>query len=157
MTDRQLQEKAIINLLNTAISITEFHKKKALNEKNIGICNRHIRACKKALRILPTIKHDEIINSLFKTLTANAMQLFILAPNIVNSKDIKRWDTTKKGFEEFNFLEEEARKINEEKEKQRLADLEAIKKAKEEGKKVEMVLKDGKLRPVVAEEIGEKV
>lgn len=149
---RLLQEKAIIKLLETSISISEFHKANALNEKNIAICNKHIRECKKAIRNLPNIKHDDIVNSLFKTLTANSMQLFILSPSIVNSKQIKSWDNTKKGYDEFLYLEEEARKINEEKEKQRLADKEAIEKAKAEGKKVDLVYENGRMKPVITEE-----
>lgn len=149
---RQLQENAIIKLLETSIAISEFHKANALNDKNIAICDKHIRSCKKALRKVKEIKHEDIVNSLFKTLTANAMQLFIFAPQLINSKQVKIWDTTKKGYDEFLYLEEEARKINEEKEKQRLADKQAIEKAKAEGKKVDLIYKDGQMRPVITEE-----
>lgn len=152
MKQRELQITAISKMLESNIAIMTCYKNTQKDTKIISVCEKSIRESKKALRYLPTIKHDDIIDSLFRTLTVNSVQLFTIIGPLINGKQVKDWDNTENGYQEFLHLEEEAQQIAEEKKKQQIADQEAIKKAKEQGKKVDYVYKDGKMKPVVMEE-----
>lgn len=152
MNKREEQISAIMFMLRANISMMTYYRSQTKDEKSIAICNKSIRESKKALKNINNIKHDEIIDSLFRTLFSNSVQLFVLPASLINGKQIKKWDTTKKGFEEFLYLEEEAKTIAEQKAKERKEQLEAIKKAKEDGKKVDLVYENGKMKPVISEE-----
>lgn len=152
MNKREEQISAIMFMLQANISMMTYYRSQTKDEKSIAVCNKSIRESKKALKNINNIKHDEIIDSLFRTLFSNSVNLFVLPASLINGKQVKKWDTTKKGFEEFLYLEEEAKSIADQKAKERKEQLEAIKKAKEDGKKVDFVLENGKMKPVISEE-----
>ena len=141
----------IINLLKTDMAILQFHHHNEDDPNHIKSYNKWIRQCKNSIRIVENIQHIEILCSLYNTFISGKETYFVTLGAVVN-KDVKRWDTTKKGFEEFLKMDAEARAKFKEESEEREHQLESIKKAREEGKKIEFVFQNGKLIPVVLEE-----
>lgn len=148
---KQTLKNIIINLLNTNISIMEFGKLLTKEEKEIRFYKKAIRHSKKAIELVQGIEHIEILSSLYNSFISGKEAYFITL-EVVISKNVQKWDKTKKGFEEFLRLDEEARNKFKQEADERNKSMETIKKAREEGKKVEMVFENGKITPVVVEE-----
>lgn len=141
------------NMLDTNISIMQFQLTLTDNEEDIKGLKKFISESKKAQNLIGSIRHYEILVSLYNTFINGKETYFATLCKTINSKNtIKKWDRTAKGFKEFVALESEAKARSKEEYEKKLAQQEAIKKAKEEGKKVEMVYVDGKLQPRIVEE-----
>ena len=110
-----------------------------------------LRHCKSAERLVWSCQHIEILASLYNSFVSGKEQYYIVLTESIY-KNVKKWDTTKKGFEEFMKLEEEARAKYQEERDERVRQQELIKKAREEGRKVDFVFENGKLVPVILEE-----
>ena len=152
---RQLIIATIKALINTNLAILDLHKELFKNNKeSLEAINKNIRISKKAIHNIDKINHIEILRSLYANLITNKEAVFALAPALINSKKCKYWDTTKSGFEEFMALEEEANQIAKAKLEQQIKEQEMVKKAKEEGKKVEYVYDNVEKRnkPLIVEE-----
>jgi len=146
------QLKNVISaLLNTNIEIMQFHLLLDIDEKSKKICRKAIRESKKAIETISHIQHIEILTSLYNSFVYGKENYFVIIAPTINKKALY-WDTSEKGFQEFIKLENEAREQAKEKYQKRLEQEQMIKKAKDEGKKVEMVYKDGELTPLVVEE-----
>ena len=114
---------------------------------------KFIRDSEKAIKIIDGIVHYEILVSLYNTFLNGKETYFTTLCKTINNKNtIVKWDRTEKGFKLFQKLESDARAKSKEEYEKKLAQQEMIKKAKEEGKKVEMVYVDGKLQPRIVEE-----
>lgn len=110
-----------------------------------------MRKFKKAKNIVNKINHIEILASLYNSFVSGKESYFaVLCASII--KNVEKWDTTKKGFEEFMALEEEARAKFKEESEERTKTQETIRQAREKGQKIEMVFENGKIIPVVVEE-----
>lgn len=144
--------KALISsMISTSKRIIEFQRDNDDDPKHKATYEKLLRHCKSAERTLWGTQHIEILASLYNSFISGKEQYYIVLTESIY-KNVKRWDTTKKGFEEFKRLDEEARtKFNEEKE-EREQQMDAIKKARESGKKVDFVFENGKLKPVIIEE-----
>lgn len=148
----------IKSILKLHIDIVSMRKLALKNEKELAICNKCIRDSKKALRNIEKIKHKDIIESLYNTLVSKNEHWFYYFAPLINGKNVKRWDSTKIGYEEFLELEKEAKeiakqKLIEQQEKQKM-----IKEAKERGDKVEMLYnpKTKKLEPIITKPDNEE-
>lgn len=110
-----------------------------------------LRHCDKAEKLVWNCYHIEILASLYNSFVSGKEQYYIILVESI-FKNVEKWDKTKKGFEIFLALDQEARdKFNSEKE-EREKQMEMIKKAREEGKKIDFVFQNGKLTPVILEE-----
>lgn len=143
----------IDNYLKTNISLMEYAKAVATEKKQKLVCNKSIRSTEKALIHLRQINHIEILSYLFSIFVGNNISAYSISGSMVLSKKIKEWDT-EKGIIEFRDLMEKQKQENELKQKQMQEKMEAIKKAKEEGKDVEIVYdKETKsVKPLIVEE-----
>lgn len=143
----------LINMVrvNSAIMRFQYNIAKTGNEKR-GL-NALIKQSNKAIATIQGIKHYEILISLYNTFV-NKKEVYFLSmvKTINNTKTIARWDKTEKGFKEFMKLEEDANQMARQEAKENKEKVDFIRKAKEQGKKVEMLFKDGKLKPVIVEE-----
>lgn len=154
MTKRQKMERVIAKMLETNIALMDFYKDIAPDDKAKKVCDKSIRQSKRALKVLTSINHDEIVCSLYNSLVSGKESMFVIVSALICSKQTKIWDTTKKGFQEFISLEkqglEDERKEKEEKAKEQ----EAIAKAKAEGKQIDYIVDPTtkKLKAVVREE-----
>lgn len=110
-----------------------------------------ISTCKKAKEKIDQVRHIEILMSLFNAFITGKEQYFVVTALTIN-KDVKKFDSTEKGFKEFLRLEEESRAKFEKEQQEKKELQEKIAKAKEEGKKVEMTYVNGKVEPVIIEE-----
>lgn len=152
------EKKYIVNILEqimlSNIAIMELYKKTATNEESIKICEKSIKQSKQGIKMVRTINHIEILRSLFNRIVSGKEQYFVMVGSICSFKDIKKWDTTKKGFKEFISMEEQAQKEMQEELKNRREQQEFVQKAQEQGKNVEMVFdpQTKKMKPVIVEE-----
>lgn len=152
---RELIIKCIKSVINTNLEILALHKTIFRNNKeSMSAIEKNIRISKKALRNIDNINHIEILRSIYQNIISGKETIFALAPALINSKKCKYWDTTKKGFEEFMELEREANEIAKQKLEQQIKEQEMVKKAKEQGKKVEYVYDNVEKRnkPLIIEE-----
>lgn len=141
------------DMLLTNIAIMEFQLTLTDKEEDKKGLKRFIKESKNAIVIINSVVHYEILASLYNTFLNGKEVYFTSLCKIINNKTtIVKWDRTEKGFKLFLELENQAKAKSQEEYNKRLEQQEMIKKAKEEGKKVEMVLIDGKLQPRIVEE-----
>lgn len=146
-------KRIFISMLNTNIAIMQFQLTLTDKKEDIKGLKKFIRDSVTAQEIIGSVSHYEILVSLYNTFINGKETYFAtLCKTINNKKTIKRWDRTQKGFKEFIALESEAKARSKAEYEKKVAQQEAIKKAKEEGKQVEMVFVDGKLQPRIVEE-----
>lgn len=155
MNKKEIKRKYLVNIirkvLETNIELMAYYKHYATDEKSKRVCSKSIRQTKKSLERLPHIKHIEILQSLFNAVVSGKEVIFVSAGSLVGGKNVERWDSTEKGFKEFMKLEEEAVKKAKEKAEEEQKERELIAKAKADGKQVDMVYMNGKLRPMIKE------
>lgn len=149
------KKKYLVNILKKVleanIEIMTYYKFIASDDKSKKVCSKSIKQSKLAIEKLTHTKHIEILVSLYNTIVAGKEVVFVSGGSLICSKQFDRWDKTEKGFKEFLALEEENRKVQKEKIEEQRKTQEMVAKAKEEGKEVEMVYDNGKLKPVIKE------
>lgn len=138
-------------MINVARQIVEFQKENDNDPTHKNTYEKLLRHCNQAQRLVWSCQHIEILASLYNSFVSGKEQYYIILTESIY-KNVKKWDTTKKGFEEFMKLEQEAREKYQEERDERVKQQELIKKAREEGKKVDFVFENGKLVPVILEE-----
>lgn len=148
----QLKE-IMINMCKVNLSIMEFQYSVAKTPKEKRGLNTLIKHSYRAISMIKNVSHYEILISLYNTFV-NKKEIYFLSmvKTIINPKTIARWDKSEKGFQEFLKLENNANEMAKQEAKENQEKVEFIKKAKADGKKVEMLFKDGKLKPVIVEE-----
>ncbi len=143
----------IESYLKTAKSLMEYYHAIASTRKAKLICNKSIKSIETAINHLRQIKHIKVLEYIYSTFIGNNVIAYSISGQVVMSKKMLEYDTDE-GIKELEELIEENRKKAIEKEKQRKENAEAIARAKEQGKKVEMVWdKDTKTaKPMIIEE-----
>ena len=140
-------------LIDTNIAIMRFQLTLTSDKNDIKGLKKFIKDSEKAQEIVTNITHYEILVSLYNTFISGKETYFATLVKTINNKStIVKWDRTQKGFKLFLELENQAKAKSQEEYTKRLEQQEMIKKAKEQGKKVEMVYVDGKLQPRIVEE-----
>ena len=141
-----------IDLLATNISILQFQRTLTSKPEEKQGLKRLINKSAKAIGIVREIKHYELLVSLYNMYVNKKETYFISICGSICSKELQKWDKTEKGFKEFKKLEQQAIDDYDRKQEESKKQAEFIKKAREEGKKVEMIYKDGKIQPIIVEE-----
>ena len=142
-----------VRLLETEKAIMCFQLTLATETEHIKGIKKVIKDCDKAIEIINGIVHYEILVSLYNTFVNGKESYYVLLSSTLNSKrKVTYWDRTKKGFQEFIRLEEEAKAQSQKDYEEKLKQQEMLRKAKEEGKKIEMIFQDGKLKPIIVGE-----
>jgi len=139
--------------LETSVALMEYYKSVANTRKEKYVCNKSIKSCKQAIDHLRQIKHIEILQYLYSTFVGNNVIAYSVSGKIVLSNKLKEYDSDS-GIQEFREMVETQKKEREQKEKERQETLNAVRKAKEQGKNVEMVWdKDTKTtKPMIVQE-----
>lgn len=151
------KRKYLINFiqkyLETSVALMEYYKSVATTRKEKYVCTKSIKSSLQAIDHLRQIKHIEILEYLYSTFVGNNVITYSVSGKIVLSNKLKEYDSDN-GIQEFREMVETQKKEREQKEKQRQETLNAVRKAKEQGKKVEMVWdKDTKTtKPMIVEE-----
>lgn len=146
-------KRLICSLIDTNINVMDFQLTLTDKEEEIKGLKHFIKESKKAKEIINSVVHYEILVSLYNSFLNGKESYFLSLVRTVNRKDtIVKWDRTKKGFKDFQQKEIEARAKSEQEIKDKKAMQETFRKAKEEGKKIEMVYVDGKLQPTIVED-----
>lgn len=140
-------------MLLTNIAIMDFQLTLTNDKEERKGIKKFVKDTKKAIDIINSVVHYEILVSLYNSfLNGKEAYYLTLCKTINNKNTIVKWDRTQRGFKLFLELENQAKAKSQEEYNKRVAQQEMIKKAKEEGKKVEMVFVDGKLQPRIVEE-----
>ena len=150
---RALLKDIFVSMLTTNIEIMRFQITLTKDKDDIKGLKKLIRDSQKAIEIVNSVVHYEILVSLYNTFLNGKETYFVsLSKTISNKATIRKWDKSERGFKLFLELENQAKAKTQEEYNKKVAQQEMIKKAKEEGKKVEMVYVDGKLQPRIVEE-----
>lgn len=150
---RRRLKTIFVDMLLTNIAIMNFQLTLTDDPNEQKGLKRFIKESKAAIDIISGVKHYEILVSLYNTFLNGKETYFATLCKTINNKEtIKKWDRSEKGFKLFLELENQAKAKSKEEYEKKVAEQEMIKKAKEEGKKVEMVYIDGKLKPRIVEE-----
>lgn len=145
-------KRLFCSIIDTNINVMDFQLTLTDKAEEIKGLKHFIKESKKAKEIINSVVHYEILASLYNSFLNGKESYFLSLVRTVNSKDtIVKWDRTKKGFKDFQQKELEARAKSEKELKEKMAMQEMIRKAKEEGKKIEMVYVDGKLQPTIVD------
>lgn len=146
-------KRIFVKMLETSIEIMNFQLTLTDKPEEKKGLKSFIKEEQKAIVLINSVKHYEILVSLYNSYINGKESYFVSLCRIINNKDtIRVWDKDEKGFQKFIDLENEARAKTKEEYEKKLAEQERIKQAKAEGKKVEMVLENGKLTPRIVEE-----
>ena len=149
---KQRLKSVFASLLDSEIAIMNFQLTLASEEEHIKGIKKVIRDSEKAKRIIYGIVHYEILVSLYNAFVNGKESFYVMLSSTINSKNkVTYWDRTKKGFQEFIALEEMAKAQTQKELDERLEQQKLIQKAKEEGKKIEMIFQDGKLKPIIVD------
>ena len=145
--------KIISAYLDTAQELLSYLKDNADTKVAKATCTKSIKSIEQAKVHLHTIKHIEVLDFLYSSFIGNNVIAYSVSGKLVNADKLKEYDT-EQGVLELKELMEEARQKAIEKEKARQEQMTAIKKAQEQGKKVEMVYdKETKTaKPMIIEE-----
>ena len=135
--ERKKMENAINCFLETNIALMQVHKGYAKDQKSLNIINKSIRKCRKAQKILTSIKHDDILGDIFASLFSGKEAYFAVGGALITSPNVKEWDTTEQGYERFLELHELGKKQAQEEYEKQKKEREELEKAKAEGKKIE--------------------
>lgn len=121
------------------------------NQETIKVLNKSIRQTNKALKEIYHIKHIEVLRAIYGDCVGRIQGQLMIGGTLITSKAINKFDKTEKGFKEFLNIQEENKKIYEEKIKEQRESQIAIEKAKEQGKKIEYMLDPvtKKLKPII--------
>ena len=119
----------------------------------LKVINKSIKNSEKSLENIHKIKHIEILRAIYSDIIGQISAKLMLGGSLIVSKKVYYWDNTENGFKEFLELSENNIKEQEQKIKEQQESLQAIKKAKEEGKNVQMIYDPAtkKVRPVIQE------
>lgn len=152
--EREYLIDLIVKNLDLNIANCEFMKKAYRgNPQVLKVINKSIKNSEKALESVNKIKHIEILRAIYSDLIGQISAKLMLGGSLVVSKKVYYWDNTENGFKEFQELCENNIKEQEQKIKEQQESLQAIQKAKEQGKKVQMIYDPAtkKVKPVIEE------
>lgn len=130
--------KIISAYLDTAQELLSYLRDSADTRVAKTTCSKSIKSIEQAKVHLYKIKHIEVLDYLYATFIGNNVIAYSVSGKLVNADKLKEYDT-EQGAIELKELMEEARQKAIEKEKAKQEQMTAIKKAHEQGKKVEMV------------------
>lgn len=143
----------IESYLKVNVDLMSYFKALAKDRKGKLACTKSIRSTEQAINHLRQIKHIEILEYLYSVFIGNNAMAYAVSGSMVLSSKIKEWDT-EEGIVEFRDLIEKQKQENELKQKQAQEKIDAMKKAKEEGKDVELVYDNESkgLKPLIVDE-----
>ena len=127
--------KAVFNrLLDTEIAIMQFQLTLATEGEHIKGIKKVIKDSEKAKKIVTSITHYEILVSLYNAFVNGKESFYVMFSATINSKNkVTYWDRTKKGFQEFLALEQQAKAQSQKDYEERLEQQKIIQKANTQG------------------------
>lgn len=150
---KELLKKIFTRMLETNIEIMNFQMTLTDKANEIKGLRNFVKQTEKAIKLIQSVNHYEILVSLYNTFVNGKETYYVALCKTINNKEtIVKWDRTEKGFKLFLQLENEAKAKSKEEYEKKVAQQEMIKKAKEDGKIIEMVYTNGKLEPRIVEE-----
>ena len=152
-TQNEKLKKMLCALIDTNIAIMDFQMTVTKEEKDIEISKKLIEEGEKAKKVINGVSHNEILVDIYNMFIVGNMPFFIAAAHVMADENkIVKWDKDEEGFQEFLHERELAfAKCDKELEEKKL-ERERIEKARAEGKNVELMYKDGKVKYVIVEE-----
>ena len=157
LSEKELKEyyvDMLTKVLETNISVFTFYKRLANDEKSIEIAQKCIDNSKVGIDKIKGIKHIAILESLYVHIIDGKEQYYAMSGSLCSYDKIDVWDKTNTGYRQFLKMEKEGQELALKKQQEVQRNKEIIDKAKQEGKKVDMIYdeKTKSLKPVVVEE-----
>lgn len=157
LTEKQEREhyiNIIDKVLDSSISVFEFYKSIASDDKSREIAQKAIDNALKGKDKIKGIKHIAILRSLFNHIVVGKEQYYAMSGSLCSYDKIDVWDKTTTGYRQFLKMEKEGQELALKKQQEAQKTKEIVEKAKQEGKKVEMIYDDKSksIKPVVVEE-----
>lgn len=157
LSEKELKEyyvDMLTKVLETNISVFAFYKRLANDEKSIETAQKCIDNSKKGIDKIKGIKHIAILESLYAHIIVGKEQYYAMSGSLCSYDKIDVWDKTTTGYRQFLKMEKEGMELALKKQQEAQKNKEIIDKAKQEGKKVDMIYdeKTKSLKPVVVEE-----
>lgn len=150
---KKLLKNVFVKMLEATAEIMRFQLSMAKSKKDKDNINGIIDKCHNAIEIVNGIEHYEILVSLYNSFVCCRENFFVcICGTIAKEGLIERWDKTEDGFNEFLELEKQAIEQTDKEEKEKMETAKIIQEARAQGKKVELMYKDGKVKPVVVNE-----
>lgn len=150
---KNLLKEIFIKVLETNLAIMRFQLSLTKVKKEQQGIQDIINKSEKAMQIINDIDHYEILVSLYNTFICHRETFFVTICATINKENtIEKWDKSEEGFQEFLELEQKAIEKNDQEIKEKMETAKIIKDAKAQGKKVELMYIDGKVKPVIVEE-----
>lgn len=150
--NKRLKEM-LVSLANTNIAIMRFNLTMTDKKEDIKITKKLIKMSKRSIEIINSIKHNDILVDLYNSFVSGNMPLFVAFVRTVSlPRKVKYWDNSEKGYKAFLKAREEAVAKSEEELNEKRKENERIQKARAEGKNVELMYKNGKVKYVIVEE-----
>ena len=144
----------IIKILNKIIDVSEeltiFNKSLIKDPKERTKFNKFLKLCQQAREYLPNIKHEDVLTSLYRNIVCGKESVYTMCPALICHKATRHFDT-EKGHAEFLKLEKVAREEEKKAAKEIAKKRETMKIAKEQGKNLDFIVKDGKMEQVVVD------
>lgn len=148
------KRESVINILIRIIDVAEemaiFNKTLVKDSKKRKSFNKFLKMCENAKEYLPTIKHDEVLFSIYNNIVHGKEALYTMCPSLIMHKATRHFDT-EKGFKEFIKLENQGKKEEIKQQEEFRKKQELLAKAKKEGKELQFVYKDGKMQQVIVD------
>lgn len=151
MTKREHINAILSEIIQVSILLCDYNKSLTKDAEKRKKLNKYRKICLKASEQLYHFKHDEVVYSIYKNVVVGKEALFTMCPSLINHKASKYFDTDK-GFKEFLKLEEQSAIEEKKAQEEILKKQKSIENAKKDGGKLDFVMKNGKLEPVIVKE-----
>lgn len=150
MTKKEHQIKIINKLIELNELLVDYNKTLTNDPQIRKTYNLYKKKCAKSKENLLNIKNEDVLDSVYKNLFYGKEPIYTLAIALLTSKKIKFYDS-KKGHKVFLELEEDYKNKVIKEQKKVAENNKVVEEAKKNGKKVEFLVKDGKMQPVIVD------
>lgn len=144
-------KKIFISMLETNMNIMEFQLTLTDKKDEKKGIKKIINSSKKSIKVVQELNHYEILVSLYNSFVNGKESYYVLLNAVIGGKQTKYWDTSEKGFQEFLITESDAKAKTRAEVEENYKQKKTIADAIANGKKIEMVYDDGKLKPIIIE------
>lgn len=149
--NNELLKNIMVDMIKLNYDVLKFHMTLSKDEKEIRGYKKLLRMSNKAIEIISSVNHQDILELLYNNFISGRESVSAILVASIN-KYVNTWDKSEKGYKQFKEYEKENYEARIESIKRKQEMSQKIKKAKEEGKKLDFVYDNGKVVPVVREE-----
>lgn len=148
-------KRCLINLLKLNLTVIDLYETTTDDEKVLETYKRARNDTLHSIEVIKGIKHEEILMEIYSSFVIPYESVLAnVGVFLANENGPELWDSSEDEFKKFQDLVESNRKEYEKEQEEKRKTQELIAKAKQDGKKVELVYDEStkKMKPIVVEE-----